>query len=194
MQETAPDHRPRAEPAVGRGPHRAGEGAVPAAGRLRTPGGRGALPAAAAGPLAGASILAASRGSALGELTEQRPKTMVEVRGQPLLSHIVSAYNAAGIKRINVVRGYLRAGDRPAGAHLRRQRRLRRHRRAGVAGAGPRGRSADDCGGSLSSPTATSSSSATSSTPLAEPATTTSRSSSTPTGANRSTAGAPPTT
>ena len=62
-----------------------------------------------------AVILAASRGSALGELTEQRPKTMVKVRGRPLLSHIVSAYNAAGIKRINVVRGYLpEAVDLPA--------------------------------------------------------------------------------
>ena len=54
-----------------------------------------------------ALILAASRGSALGELTEHRPKTMVEVRGQPLLRHIVSAYNAVGIKNITVVRGYL---------------------------------------------------------------------------------------
>jgi phosphoenolpyruvate phosphomutase len=53
-----------------------------------------------------ALILAASRGAELGELTEQRPKTMVRVRGRPLLSHIVSAYNAAGIKRIAVVRGY----------------------------------------------------------------------------------------
>ncbi|MEO8444083.1 MAG: phosphoenolpyruvate mutase [Gammaproteobacteria bacterium] len=62
-----------------------------------------------------AVILAASRGSALGELTEQRPKTMVKVRGKPLLSHIVAAYNAAGIKRINVVRGYLAAAvDLPA--------------------------------------------------------------------------------
>jgi phosphoenolpyruvate phosphomutase len=62
-----------------------------------------------------AVILAASRGSELGELTEQRPKTMVKVRGRPLLSHIVSAYNAAGIKRINVVRGYLpEAVDLPA--------------------------------------------------------------------------------
>jgi phosphoenolpyruvate phosphomutase len=52
-------------------------------------------------------VLAASRGSALGELTADRPKAMVEVRGQPLLSHIVSAYNAAGIKRITVVRGYM---------------------------------------------------------------------------------------
>lgn len=62
-----------------------------------------------------AVILAASRGSALGELTEHRPKTMVNVRGKPLLSHIVAAYNAAGIKHINVVRGYLPAAvDLPA--------------------------------------------------------------------------------
>lgn len=53
-----------------------------------------------------ALILAASRGTELGELTEQRPKTMVKVRGRPLLSHIVSAYNAAGVKRIGVVRGW----------------------------------------------------------------------------------------
>jgi phosphoenolpyruvate phosphomutase len=60
-------------------------------------------------------VLAASRGSELGELTASRPKTMVEVRGQPLLSHIVSAYNAAGLKRITVVRGYLpEAIDLPA--------------------------------------------------------------------------------
>jgi phosphoenolpyruvate phosphomutase len=31
---------------------------------------------------------------------------MVEVRGEPLLGHIVSAYNGAGIKNITVVRGY----------------------------------------------------------------------------------------
>jgi len=54
-----------------------------------------------------AIILAASRGAALGELTISRPKTMVEVRGQPLLGHIVTAYNAAGIKNIMVVRGYM---------------------------------------------------------------------------------------
>lgn len=60
-------------------------------------------------------VLAASRGSALGELTADRPKTMVEIRGQPLLGHIVAAYNAAGIKRISVVRGYLAAAvDLPA--------------------------------------------------------------------------------
>ncbi|NND36072.1 MAG: phosphoenolpyruvate mutase, partial [Gammaproteobacteria bacterium] len=53
-----------------------------------------------------AIILAASRGAALGDLTSARPKAMVEVRGQPLLGHIVAAYNAAGVKDITVVRGY----------------------------------------------------------------------------------------
>lgn len=51
-------------------------------------------------------VLAASRGTALGELTSERPKTMVEVNGKPLLAHITGTYNAAGIKRICVVRGY----------------------------------------------------------------------------------------
>jgi len=51
-------------------------------------------------------VLAASRGAALGELTADRPKAMVEVQGKPLLSHIIGAYNASGIKRICVVRGY----------------------------------------------------------------------------------------
>jgi len=62
-----------------------------------------------------AVILAASRGAALGELTVHRPKAMVEIRGQPLLSHSVAAYNAAGVKDITVVRGYLPdAFDLPA--------------------------------------------------------------------------------
>jgi phosphoenolpyruvate phosphomutase len=51
-------------------------------------------------------VLAASRGAALGALTEDRPKTMVEVQGQSLLSQIISTYNASGIKNIAVVRGY----------------------------------------------------------------------------------------
>jgi phosphoenolpyruvate phosphomutase len=42
----------------------------------------------------------------LGELTEQQPKTMVKVQGSPILSHIIDAYNAVGIKDIVVVRGY----------------------------------------------------------------------------------------
>jgi phosphoenolpyruvate phosphomutase len=53
-----------------------------------------------------AIVLAASRGKELGELTEQLPKTMVKIQGAPILSHIVDAYNAVGIKDIVVVRGY----------------------------------------------------------------------------------------
>ncbi len=55
---------------------------------------------------ASAIILAASRGDELGELTEDRPKTMVSIRGAPILSHIVDTYNTVGIKNITVVRGY----------------------------------------------------------------------------------------
>ena len=53
-----------------------------------------------------AIVLAASRGKELGELTELQPKTMVKIQGIPILSHIVDAYNAVGIKDIVVVRGY----------------------------------------------------------------------------------------
>jgi len=53
-----------------------------------------------------AMVLAASRGSELGELTEHQPKTMVKVQGTPILAHIADAYNAVGIKDIVVVRGY----------------------------------------------------------------------------------------
>jgi phosphoenolpyruvate phosphomutase len=53
-----------------------------------------------------AVVLAASRGKALGELTEKRPKAMVDVAGRPLLSHIVRAYTGVGIEEIAVVRGF----------------------------------------------------------------------------------------
>ncbi|BCA53432.1 Phosphoenolpyruvate mutase [Nitrospira sp. KM1] len=53
-----------------------------------------------------AIILAASRGDELGDLTKDRPKTMVAVQGIPILGHIVDSYNAVGIKDIVVVRGY----------------------------------------------------------------------------------------
>ena len=53
-----------------------------------------------------AVVLAASRGEELGELTADQPKTMVKIQGAPILTHIVDAYNAVGIKDILVVRGY----------------------------------------------------------------------------------------
>jgi phosphoenolpyruvate phosphomutase len=55
---------------------------------------------------ASAIILAASRGDELGELTNDKPKTMVPIRGLPILAHIMDAYNTVGIKDISVVRGY----------------------------------------------------------------------------------------
>jgi phosphoenolpyruvate phosphomutase len=62
------------------------------------------LPRASSAPTA--IVLAASRGEELGELTADRPKTMIRIGNQPLLGHIVAAYNAAGIHRIVVVSGY----------------------------------------------------------------------------------------
>lgn len=53
-----------------------------------------------------AIVLAAGHGEELGELTRDRPKTMVRIGGTPLLHHIVSAYNMAGVREIVVVRGY----------------------------------------------------------------------------------------
>ena len=53
-----------------------------------------------------AIILAASRGEALGELTEDRPKCMVGVRGQPLLRRLSATLREGGIRDITVVRGY----------------------------------------------------------------------------------------
>lgn len=53
-----------------------------------------------------AIVLAASRGSALGALTADRPKCMLDVRGQPLLSRLVDTLNGGGIRDITVVRGY----------------------------------------------------------------------------------------
>lgn len=53
-----------------------------------------------------AIVLAASRGRELGELTDSRPKAMVNLSGKPMLGHIVDAYNGVGIKDICVVRGY----------------------------------------------------------------------------------------
>ena len=55
---------------------------------------------------ASAIVLAASRGDELGELTTDKPKTMVSIRGMPILAHIMDAYNTVGIKDITVVRGY----------------------------------------------------------------------------------------
>ncbi len=54
----------------------------------------------------GAIILAAGASPELGELTADRPKAMLDVKGKPVLGHQVEALNEAGIKDISVVVGY----------------------------------------------------------------------------------------
>ena len=60
--------------------------------------------AAGGGPRA--ILLAASRGAKLGPLTEQRPKCMLDVRGEPLLQRLVRTINENGLRDVTVVRGY----------------------------------------------------------------------------------------
>jgi len=53
-----------------------------------------------------AVLLAASRGGKLGPLTADKPKCMIDVRGEPLLRRLVSTLNNCGLRDITVVRGY----------------------------------------------------------------------------------------
>ena len=53
-----------------------------------------------------AIVLAASRGSGLAGLTEDRPKCMIDIRGQPLLRRLVATLNEGGVRQVTVVRGY----------------------------------------------------------------------------------------
>src|SRR5262245_31770846 len=53
-----------------------------------------------------AIVIAASRGAALGPLTAERPKCMIDVRGQPLLRGLSGTLRDGGVGDITVVRGY----------------------------------------------------------------------------------------
>lgn len=53
-----------------------------------------------------AIVLAASRGDTLFEVTKDKPKTMIPIRGKPILIRQIEAFNDCGIKNIYVVRGY----------------------------------------------------------------------------------------
>lgn len=53
-----------------------------------------------------AIILAASRGSELGELTLNKPKALLSVNGQPILKQAIDKLRNFGVTEINVVRGY----------------------------------------------------------------------------------------
>ena len=55
-----------------------------------------------------AIILAAGRGSRMKEMTEERPKCLVELRGKPLLEWQLEALREAGVDEIAMVTGYRR--------------------------------------------------------------------------------------
>lgn len=55
-----------------------------------------------------AIILAAGRGSRMKNLTEERPKCLVELRGKALLDWQLEALRAAGVTEIAIVTGYKR--------------------------------------------------------------------------------------
>lgn len=53
-----------------------------------------------------AVILAAGKGTRMRELTNEVPKPMLKVQGQPILEHIVRGLLAAGIKEICIITGW----------------------------------------------------------------------------------------
>jgi dTDP-glucose pyrophosphorylase len=53
-----------------------------------------------------AVILAAGRGTRMRELTNDLPKPMIEVRGKPVLQHIIEGLRDAGIRDVLLVVGY----------------------------------------------------------------------------------------
>jgi dTDP-glucose pyrophosphorylase len=53
-----------------------------------------------------AIVLAAGRGTRMRELTVDLPKPMIEVRGKPVLQHIVEGLHTAGVERFLIIVGY----------------------------------------------------------------------------------------
>ena len=53
-----------------------------------------------------AVLLAAGRGTRMRELTDDLPKPMIQVRGKPILLHIIEGLKAAGIERFLIMVGY----------------------------------------------------------------------------------------
>lgn len=53
-----------------------------------------------------AVLLAAGRGTRMRHLTEELPKPMIEVRGKPILLHIIEGLRTAGVQRYLLIVGY----------------------------------------------------------------------------------------
>ncbi len=65
-----------------------------------------------------AVILAAGASEALGELTADRPKAMLEVLGRTILEHQLAALHACGVHEVAVVRGYRKESISAGGVRL----------------------------------------------------------------------------
>ncbi len=55
-----------------------------------------------------AVVLAAGRGTRMGEITSDTPKAMLPVRGKPLLEHVLDGLALSGVERFLLVVGYRR--------------------------------------------------------------------------------------
>ena len=53
-----------------------------------------------------AVVLAAGRGTRMRELTAEVPKPMIDVRGKPVLQHIIEGLRDAGVRELLIVVGY----------------------------------------------------------------------------------------
>src|SRR6185503_18083405 len=53
-----------------------------------------------------AVLLAAGRGTRMRELTADVPKPMIQVRGKPVLQHIVEGLRGAGVREFLMIVGY----------------------------------------------------------------------------------------
>lgn len=57
-------------------------------------------------PTKKAIVLAASRGKELAELTLDKPKALIEIKGKSILQNIIDRLNSKGVNDVTVVRGY----------------------------------------------------------------------------------------
>jgi len=51
-------------------------------------------------------IIAAGKGSRLGSLTKNLPKTLLRINDKSMLDHQVDIYNKSGLTDINIIVGY----------------------------------------------------------------------------------------
>ena len=68
-----------------------------------------------------AVILAAGRGTRLGPLTNERPKSMLPILGKPIVAHVLGDMAEAGVRRFVLVVGVITAAaiTMPRNANLR---------------------------------------------------------------------------